>query len=157
MRRPHRLSLPSYSVSFNHHFFSCWKRESFFFPKILLFPFSPQSPPVHSCTFSFAGSSSCGTRDAASAWSDEQCHVREQCPGPEPTKHWAACSGACELNHSAMGPWGQPHGRRESFTWGCVWVYLWTLYFVPLIFVPILSLIPYCFDHFRFLVSLEVG
>src|SRR3712207_7434297 len=24
--------------------------------------------------------------------------------GFEPTKHWAACSGACELNHSATGP-----------------------------------------------------
>ena len=25
-------------------------------------------------------------------------------PGFEPTKHWAACSGARELNHSATGP-----------------------------------------------------
>ena len=39
--------------------------------------------------------------DAASAWFDEQCHVRAQ----DRTKHWAACSGARELNH---WPRGQP-------------------------------------------------
>ena len=52
--------------------------EYFFFLKILLFPFSPQSPPVHSCIFFVVGSSSCGMWDAASAWFDEQCHVRAQ-------------------------------------------------------------------------------
>uniref|UniRef100_A0A9L0KEG4 Apoptosis antagonizing transcription factor n=2 Tax=Equus asinus TaxID=9793 RepID=A0A9L0KEG4_EQUAS len=36
------------------------------------------SPPVHSCVFSVVGSSSCGMWDTASAWSDEQCHVRAQ-------------------------------------------------------------------------------
>ena len=50
----------------------------FFFFKILFFPFSPQSPPAHSCALFAVGSSSCGMWDAASAWSDEQCHVRAQ-------------------------------------------------------------------------------
>src|SRR3712207_7331429 len=35
-------------------------------------------PILHSCIFFVVGSSSCGTWDAASAWSDEQCHVRAQ-------------------------------------------------------------------------------
>ena len=30
-------------------------------------------------------------------------------PGFEPTKHWAACSGAHELNHSTTGPAPRPH------------------------------------------------
>ena len=30
--------------------------------------------------------------------------VPRPCPGFAPTKHGAACSGACKLNHSAMGP-----------------------------------------------------
>ena len=50
----------------------------FYFLKILFFPFSPQSPLVHSCVFFVVVSSSCGMWDAASAWSDEQCHVRAQ-------------------------------------------------------------------------------
>ena len=50
----------------------------FFFFKDLIFPFSPQSPPVHSCIFFVVGPSSCGMWDAASAWFDEQCHVRAQ-------------------------------------------------------------------------------
>ena len=48
------------------------------FKDFLFFPFSPQSPPVHSCSFFVVGSSSCGMWDAAPAWSDEQCHVRAQ-------------------------------------------------------------------------------
>uniref|UniRef100_A0A8C4PRE4 E1A-binding protein p400 N-terminal domain-containing protein n=1 Tax=Equus asinus asinus TaxID=83772 RepID=A0A8C4PRE4_EQUAS len=35
-------------------------------------------PLVHSCIFFVVGPSSCGTWDAASAWFDEQCHVRAQ-------------------------------------------------------------------------------
>uniref|UniRef100_A0A9L0IGC8 Autophagy related 7 n=1 Tax=Equus asinus TaxID=9793 RepID=A0A9L0IGC8_EQUAS len=35
-------------------------------------------PPVHSCIFFVVGPSSCGMWDAASAWFDEQCHVRAQ-------------------------------------------------------------------------------
>ena len=58
--------------------FSINRYNFFFFLKILFFPFSPQSPPVHSCVFFVVGSSSCGMWDAASAWSDEQCHVRAQ-------------------------------------------------------------------------------
>ena len=50
----------------------------FCFLKILFFPFSPQSPPVHSCIFFVVDPSSCGMWDAASVWSDEQCHVRAQ-------------------------------------------------------------------------------
>ena len=50
----------------------------FFFKRFYFFPFSPQSPPVHSCIFFVVGPSSCGMWDAASAWSDEQCHVRAQ-------------------------------------------------------------------------------
>ena len=73
-----------------------------FFLKILFFPCSPQSPPVHSCIFFVVGPSSCSMWDAASAWFDEQCHVHVQ--DYEPTKHWAACRGARELNHSATGP-----------------------------------------------------
>ena len=49
-----------------------------FFKDFIFSPFSPQSPPVHSCIFFVMGSSSCGMWDAASAWSDEQCHVRAQ-------------------------------------------------------------------------------
>ena len=45
---------------------------------IIFFPFSPQSPPVHSCIFFIVGPSSCGMWDAASVWFDEQCHVRTQ-------------------------------------------------------------------------------
>ena len=48
------------------------------FLKILFFPFSPQSPPVHSCIFLVVGPSSCGMWEAASAWFDEQSHVRTQ-------------------------------------------------------------------------------
>ena len=51
----------------------CWLVGCFFF-----FPFSPQSPPVHSCMFLVVSPSSCGMWDAASAWPDEQCHARTQ-------------------------------------------------------------------------------
>ena len=50
-------------------------QQSDFFFEFISFPFSPQSPPVHSCIFLAVGPSSCGMWDAASAWSDEQCHV----------------------------------------------------------------------------------
>ena len=52
--------------------------DFFFFLRFYFFPFSPQSPPVHSCIFFVVGPSSCGMRDTASAWFDEQCHVRAQ-------------------------------------------------------------------------------
>ena len=53
----------------------------FFFLKILFFSFFlflPKSPRVHGCIFFVVGSSSCGMWDAASAWFDEQYHVRAQ-------------------------------------------------------------------------------
>ena len=50
-----------------------------FFLKIFcFFPFSPQGTPVHSRIFLLVGPSSYGIWDAASAWFDEQCHVRAQ-------------------------------------------------------------------------------
>ena len=50
--------------------------------KDFLFPFSPQSPPVHRRVFFFlvVGPSSCGMWDTVSAWPDERCHVRAQDP-----------------------------------------------------------------------------
>ena len=56
-------------------------RDGFFsFLRFYLFPFSPQSPPVHSCIFLVVGPSSCGMWDATSVWPDERCHVRAQDP-----------------------------------------------------------------------------
>ena len=51
--------------------------KSCFF-KNFIFPFSSQSPPVHSCVFLVVGPFSRGMWDAASAWPDEQCCVRAQ-------------------------------------------------------------------------------
>ena len=57
-----------------------------FFYKGFIFPFSPQSPPVHSCIILVVSPFSCGMWDAASAWPDEWCRVRTQDlnrhPGP---------------------------------------------------------------------------
>ena len=50
----------------------------FFILRFYFFPFSPQSPPVHSCIFFVVGPSSCGMWDAASAWFDEQSAPRIQ-------------------------------------------------------------------------------
>src|SRR3712207_5885852 len=74
-----------------------------FFFKILFFPFSPQSPPVHSCIFFVVGPSSCGTWDAASAWFDEQCHVRAQDSNQRNTGPPAA-----ECGNLTTQPRGQP-------------------------------------------------
>ena len=63
--------------SFWHRFSESLQLHFFFF-KDFIFPFSPQSPLVHSCVFFIVGPSSCGMWDAASAWFDEQCHVRAQ-------------------------------------------------------------------------------
>ena len=61
------------------HAWSCWWSFFLFFLKIFFFPFfSSQSPSVHSYIFFVVGPSSCGMWDAASAWLDEQCHVRAQ-------------------------------------------------------------------------------
>ena len=74
-----------------------------FFLKILFFPFSPQSPPVHSFVFFVVGPSSCGVWDAASAWFDEQCHVRAQDSNQRNTGPPAA-----ERTNLTTRPWGQP-------------------------------------------------
>ena len=49
-----------------------------FFFKDFIFPFSPRSPPVHSCVFLVVGPCSCGMWGAASAWLDERCCVCAQ-------------------------------------------------------------------------------
>ena len=77
--------------------------STFFFFKILFFPFSPQSPPVHSCIFLVVGSSSCGMWDAASEWSDEQCHVRAQDSNQRNTG-----TPAAEHPNLTTRPQGQP-------------------------------------------------
>ena len=46
--------------------------------KDFIFPFSPQSPLVHSCVFLVVSPSNCGMSDTASAWLDEWCHVHAQ-------------------------------------------------------------------------------
>ena len=62
-----------------------------FFFKILFFLFLPKAPwyiVVHMYFF-VVGPSSCGMWDAASAWPNEQCHVRTQDPNwrnPGPPK-----------------------------------------------------------------------
>ena len=85
----------------------CWIRAPFFFLKILFFfPFSPQSPPVHSCIFFVVGPSSCGMWDAASAWFDEQCHLRAQDSNQRNTVPPAA-----ECVNSTTQPWGLPRIR----------------------------------------------
>ncbi|XP_070092719.1 uncharacterized protein [Equus caballus] len=61
------------------------------------------SPPVHSCTFFIVGPSSCGTWDAASAWLDEQCHVRAQDSNQRNTGPLAA-----ERANLTTRPRGQP-------------------------------------------------
>ena len=68
------------------------------FLKILFyFLFLPKAPaPVHGCIFFVVGLSSCGMWDAASAWSDEQCHVRAQ-----------------DLNQQNTGP---PAAERANLT-----------------------------------------
>ena len=63
-----------------------------FFKRFYFFPFSPQSPPVHSCICFVVVPSSCGMWDAASVWFDEQCHVRaqdskQQNTGPPAAEH----------------------------------------------------------------------
>ena len=71
--------------------------------KIFFLPFSPQSPPVHSCTFLIVGPSSCGMWDTASAWFDEQCHVRGQ-----DSNQWNTGPPAVEHKNLTTRPRGQP-------------------------------------------------
>ena len=67
-----------FSVFFHRHVSQIYKFFPgliFFFLRFCFFPFSPQSPLVHSYIFFVVGPSGCGMWDAASAWFDEQCHV----------------------------------------------------------------------------------
>ena len=76
---------------------------NFFFLRFYFFPFSPQSPPVHSCIFFIVGPSSCGMWDAASAWFNEQCHVRAQDLNQQNTE-----PPAVECTNLTARPRGQP-------------------------------------------------
>ena len=81
--------------------------SSFFvFFKILFFPFSTQSPPVHSCVFLAVSSSSCGIWDATSAWLDEQCHVCTQDSNPQ---NPGLLKRSPHTYHLATGPTPSPH------------------------------------------------
>ena len=75
----------------------------YLFFKDFIFSFFPQSPPVHSCIFFVVGPSSCGMWDAASAWSDEQCHVLAQDSNQRNTGPPAA-----EHTNLTTRPRGQP-------------------------------------------------
>ena len=83
-----------------------WSRDGYLFILFyFIFSFSPQSPLVHSCIFFVVGPSSSGMWDTASAWFDEQCHVRAQDlnqrnPGPP----------AVECANLTTRPQGQPQG-----------------------------------------------
>uniref|UniRef100_A0A9L0TTH3 BLOC-1-related complex subunit 7 n=1 Tax=Equus caballus TaxID=9796 RepID=A0A9L0TTH3_HORSE len=94
-----------FKTSFFRGYFSILDKRLlfFFFLKILFFPFSPQSPLVHSCIFFIVDPSSCGMWDAASAWFDEQCHVRTQDSNQRNTGPPAA-----ECANLTTWPWGQP-------------------------------------------------
>ena len=82
-----------------------WTWTHFFFN---FFPFSPQSRTVHSCIFLVVGPSSCGMWDAASAWFDEQCHVRAQDSNQRNTVPPAA-----EHVNLTTRPPGQPQGGAD--------------------------------------------
>uniref|UniRef100_A0A9L0K417 Bone morphotic protein 5 n=1 Tax=Equus asinus TaxID=9793 RepID=A0A9L0K417_EQUAS len=68
------------------------------------------SPPVHSCIFFVVDSSSCGMWDAASAWFDEQCHVRAQDSNQRNTGPPAA-----EHANLTTRPQGQPLKDADLF------------------------------------------
>ena len=90
-----------------------------FFLRFYFFPFSPQRPPVHSCIFFVVGPSSCGMWDAASAWFDEQCHVRAQDLNQRNTGPPAA-----ECANLTTRPWSQPllHNLEwYDLHWGELW------------------------------------
>ena len=81
----------------------------FFFLKIFIFSFFSPKAPVHSCVFFVVGSSSCGMWDAASAWSDEQCHVRAQDSNQQNTG-----PPAVERANLTTRPQG-PHHQSQDF------------------------------------------
>ena len=72
-----------------------------FFLKLLCFLLLPKAPRYIVVYFSVVGPSSCGMRDAASAWPDERGRVGAQDPNlgnPGPPEQ------SLELTHSATGP-----------------------------------------------------
>ena len=91
---------------------NCIAERNLFFFKDFIFPFSPQSPPVHSRILFVVGPSSYGMWDAASVWSDEQCYVRAQDSNQRNTGPPAA-----ESANLTIKPWGQPLKKffYESF------------------------------------------
>ena len=93
---------------FPDRFWATWEQEPhpfafFFFKDFIFFPFSPQSPPVHSCIFFVVGPSDCGVWDAALAWFDEQSHVRAQ-----DSKQRNTGPPAAECTNLTTRPRGQP-------------------------------------------------
>ena len=73
----------------------------FFFKDFIFYFFSPKPPSTQLyilCCGSFQ------LWHAGRCLSMVQWAVPCPHPGPEPAKHWAACSGAHEPNHSATGP-----------------------------------------------------
>src|SRR3712207_3801887 len=86
----------------------------FFFKDFIFFLFLSQSPLVHSCIFFVVGPSSCGMWDAASAWLDEQCHVRTQ-----DSNQRNIGPPAAEHANLTTQPWGQPHKERFHITESC--------------------------------------
>ena len=76
----------------------------YIFLRFYFFPFSPQIPPLHSCIFFVVGPPSCGMWDAASAWFDEQCHVRAQ-----DSNQWNTGLPEVERENLTARPRGQPH------------------------------------------------
>ena len=113
------LVLSNYSTNCNI-FFSCklpllqTQAVFFCFLKILFFPFSPQSPPVHSCMFFVVCPFSCGMWDAASAWFDEECHVRAQDSNQRNTGLPAA-----ERANLTTRPQGQPPQAVLNIVFTC--------------------------------------
>uniref|UniRef100_A0A9L0TPM7 Calcineurin like EF-hand protein 1 n=1 Tax=Equus caballus TaxID=9796 RepID=A0A9L0TPM7_HORSE len=69
-----------------------------------------RAPPVHSCVFFVVGPSSCGMWDAASAWFDEQCHVRAQDSNQRNTE-----TPAAERATLTTQPRGQPLEDQVNF------------------------------------------
>src|SRR3712207_7687772 len=65
-------------------------------------------PILHSCIFFVVGPSSCSMWDAASAWFDEQCHVRAQDSNQRNTGPPAA-----ERANLTTRPRGQPRSEER--------------------------------------------
>ena len=102
-QRTHSWRLHLITFALWGHFHGSRLFVLFFFKDFILFPFSPQSPPVHGCTFFAVGPSNRGTWDAAPVWPNEQCHVHAQDPNQQNTGPPAA-----ERANPTTRPRGQP-------------------------------------------------